>query len=286
MINQLLRLYGRWLPIALTSTCLAVVAATAQNTPPPAHAKKRSIETHIGYQNQQFKETQQSSIFRQANGISINVAYTTVNGERNQTIGLYYSQTKTDKNFASFANNKFGGIFYNHVRAIHKNIHVGGYADAGVFYTYRDASRITTLWGEPGTNFSYAAWSSVGLSASFNHDLKKNWSLSYSVRLPLLAYTIRPFYVENYPTAFLRDGRFSFNEEGIVKDFFKSGKVQSINNFMNVQASLEILKRFGTRQHQIGLQYQAGYLFFNGLKPLANLTNQILLTTKINISKP
>ncbi|MFN7705160.1 MAG: hypothetical protein ACOVOF_03995 [Chryseotalea sp.] len=134
MINQLLRLYGRWLPIALTSTCLAVVAATAQNTPPPAHAKKRSIETHIGYQNQQFKETQQSSIFRQANGISINVAYTTVNGERNQTIGLYYSQTKTDKNFASFANNKFGGIFYNHVRAIHKNIHVGGFMQMQAYF--------------------------------------------------------------------------------------------------------------------------------------------------------
>lgn len=251
-------------------------AQSADNAPKKGHY----IEFGIGYQFQRFKDVRHSSIYRNAGGMNLRLGYRAINEKRQHAVGINFSNTNSNQEFASFASNILGGLYYEHLRKINTSIWLGGYYDLGAFYGNRGGE-----WQEASGNFTWAAWSSLGLSASLRKNVGNGWSIDPSVRLPLLAYTVRPAYNFPYPETYLQDGRFSFIEEGMTKEAIKSGKFQTITNFMNLQLACGIHKSFSNRGHQIGIQYQTGYLFFNGEKPFADWQNQISIISKFNLSK-
>ncbi len=251
-------------------------AQSADNAPKKGHY----IEFGIGYQFQRFKDVRHSSIYRNAGGVSYRLAYRAMNEKRQHVIGINFASTNSNQEFASLISNILGGLYYEHLRKINNHIWLGGYYDLGAFYGNRGGE-----WANPEDNPTWGAWSSIGVSASLRKNFGNGWSIDPSIRLPLLAYTVRPAYGFPYPESFLQEGRFSFIEEGMTKEVIKSGKFQTLNNFMNLQLSCGLHKGFGNRRHQIGIQYQTGYLFFNGEKPFADWQNQISIISKFNLKK-
>jgi hypothetical protein len=279
MILYFLQIRIRLLQLTLWLSCSAPLIVSAQVTEVPLEGNY--LEVGIGYQLQRFKDTRYSSIYRNTEGLSFNLSYRAANENQQHVVGLYYSNPKSNQDFASFAKNILGGIYYEHLRSSSKNIWLGGYFDLGAFFGSRGGE-----WSDPDGNFTWGAWSSIGVSANMRQRLGNGWTITPSFRLPLLAYTVRPAYAFPYPESYLTEGRFSFIEEGMAKEVIKSGKFQTLNNFMNLQVSCGIHRSFGARQHQIGIQYQAGYLFFNGVRPMADWQNQFSIASKFNLQKP
>lgn len=271
----------RLLPLGLLLYVLTPLLVVAQAPEDLRSLKGRRLELGLGYQMQRFKDARHSSIYRNAGGLSFSLAYRTTNDKRQQAVGLYFSNPNTHQDFASFARNFLGGLYFEHLRPVNKKLWFGGYMDLGALLSFRKGE-----WSDPAASISYGAWSSVGLAANMQTNLGKAWSINPSVRLPLLAYTIRPFYGNPYPDSFLKEGRFSFNEAGMAKDVLKSGRLQTLNQFVNLQVVMDIRRSFGARNHQIGLQLQSGYLFFDGIKPLASWQNQIALSSQFKLNQP
>ena len=262
----------------LLLNCFSPFIVVAQTTGVPI--KGHYLEIGIGYQLQRFKDVRHSSIYRNAGGINYRLAYRAINEKRQHVLRVNFCNTETNQEFASFASNILGGLYYEHLRKAGNHIWLGGYYDLGAFYGNRGGE-----WLNPEDSPTWSVWSSLGLSASLRKSFGNGWSIDPSIHLPLLAYTVRPVYNFPYPETYLQDGRFSFIEEGMTKEIIKSGKFQIINNFMNLQFSCGIHKSFGNRNHQIGIQYQTGYLFFGGIKPYADWQNQISIISKFNFKK-
>lgn len=259
---------------------LATIEMSCQELKPSERQNKHSMKISLGFNGQRFRDINQSSIFRTAKGVSIGLLYSKLKEANESIIAINVNQARTHLNFASSAHIFSGNVIYENLFKLRKNVWIGPFIDAGSFITIRGG-----VWIDPGASITYGVWSSIGMSLKKAILLKNNWVFTCHLNVPLIAYTIRPVYGYPYPSEFLKEGVYGFDESGMGKIVLSSGKFQTINNFMNVQLRGNISKIIGKRNHQIGLEYHGGYLFFNGVNPMANWQNSIFLNVKLNFGK-
>lgn len=87
---------------------------------------------------------------------------------------------------------------------------------------------------------SYEAGSALNVGARISRSFTSRFSrlnASFQVLLPAVAYVIRPAYGVPYPEAFLQDGVFNHQDEGLIGPMLTSGKVENITTFFRMQTT-------------------------------------------------
>ncbi len=229
---------------------------------------------------QRFQDSRHSSIFRNATGV-VNGGLSYRYGKKHYNkIGLNFATGQTNQQFASSERNMYFNLCFEQLRQIKSQhqVQIGGFVDLGGILQFRSGN-----WFDAGTGMSYGFWSSFGLAARKSFQWGKNWQASIAARTPLLAYVVRPAYGFPYPPSFLKEGRFSFELDNVGTELLKSGEIQTIHQFANLQISPKISKNFGTKQHELGVGYQFNYLFFSGVKPMAGFQHQVSLQFNLKL---
>ena len=214
-------------------------------------------------------------------GFNFNLGYEFGKNNRLNTLELSFSKNVADfTKLVEFTNLK-PEFRYTHTRAIKgKAIHLGGFYDVGTFLIFPRNN-----W-DGNNEITYTIWSSLGIAAKWNKPItlkKKELMLRASGSLPILGYVIRPAYGLPYTENFLEDGTFDFKRTGLAKAILTSGKIRTLNRFMNYKADIGLALPFGKKAHQVGLTYAWELLWVGGQKSITFAQHQLTIGLKINL---
>lgn len=239
------------------------------------------LNASVGYTNHYFNDARHSSIFRNAGGVGSIVQYEAIRGLEIHRLQLQVALALTGQELTSVSTNTHGTLRYEYSRALAglQGVYVGGYVDISVLLLERSG-----LWTDPGAALSYVMSSSLGGLIRYSAPLGESWSVNTSAHLSLLNYVVRPAFGFPYPASFLRDGRFSFDLNGLAGDIVQSGVVQTLDKFVNTAFSAEITKDVGDSGHKLGLLYVGNYLFAGGTKPFFGVQNFAGVSFHYNLS--
>jgi hypothetical protein len=246
-----------------------------------AQTKGDYLNASVGYINHHFNDARHSSIFRNAGGVGGILQYEAVRDLEIHRLQLQVALATTHQEFASVSTNTHGTLRYEYCRALTglQGVYVGGYVDFSALLLERSG-----LWTDPGAALSYVLSSSLGGLIRYSAPLGESWSVNTAAYLSLLNYVVRPAFGFPYPASFLRDGRFSFNLNGLAGDIVQSGIVQTLDTFVNTTFSAEITRDVGDSGHKVGLLYVGNYLFAGGTKPFFGVQNFAGISFHYNLS--
>lgn len=127
---------------------------------------------------------------------------------------------------------------------------------------------------------SYDAGSAISLGTRASHSFSGRFSrlaASFHLLIPVVAYVIRPAYGVPYPEAFLKDGVFNHQDEGLVGPMLTSGKLKTIDGFFRTQTTTSLTYSFsGTKS--IRLSYSWEYYHIPSALPVRQ-GNQALIVS-------
>jgi len=245
--------------------------------------KKGKHYFHIDYglNHQSILEQRFSSLPLHFTGFNTRLAYSWENEKSLQSVTTDFSKTTTKGKVSLFFNVLNPELRYTNWRLRKdKNIHFGGYWDAGTVLQFPSGN-----WA--GDNeISYTIWSSLGLSALYRKEIQlfnRPFLIKGEASFPLFTYLIRPAYGFPYSENFLQDGIFDFKRTGLGGYIIKSGKLRTVNAFQNVKLNSSLALPLTAKQHQIGLHYQWSFLYAKGEKSISYAQHHLTLFLKIRL---
>lgn len=184
------------------------------------------------------------------------------------------------KNISSYINLN-SGIRYIHLSVTKKpSLLIGGYVDYGNLLIIPEGGAFEN------NPIAYSFWLSIGPALKWQRSIRikqKSIHLSVEGSFPLVGYVIRPAYAHPYPDNYLVDGRFDFDRKGMWGYLLKSGKIESLNQFINTKLKTTCSIPFGKKAHAIGLSYHWEFLWINRLQKLWHNQQQLSFFLKINL---
>lgn len=236
-----------------------------------------------GYSITHVKDTRHSSVFRTVKGWNFGLQYD-LQGERSaNTLGLKFLDTGGDwqMGFNTSVSVSEMRIFYEHSRTLkNKNWQLGAYLDHGAFSSDRHAG--TWPGFEDNSRFSYVIWSSLGLIGKYHKAWGKNWNVNITGALPLLAFVERPPYSFTFP-----EDHYDWRKDILLfqSAYFRNAQFQPLTQFINLQLQTRLQHRIGQRGNAIGINYQGGYLFAAGQKPLYRFNHHFNIAYQFSFKK-
>lgn len=212
-------------------------------------------------------------------GFNLAISHVFTKPKRFNKMEFRFSKNYTDKSGLAYLIHLKSDIRYTHLRSLKRQAQIGGYVNYGSTFSF-----VRGRWSD-NNGISYTLWLSTGIATRWNQKiLVKNQPLilSLSGAFPLLSYAVRPAHGHPYPEGFLKDGVFDFSREGMAKTFFTSGKIRSINSFLDIKTSIGVAIPFGEKAHQIGLNYNWEYLHIKDDRPVYNAQHLFSINYKIN----
>ncbi|MBC3787169.1 hypothetical protein [Spirosoma utsteinense] len=108
---------------------------------------------------------------------------------------------------------------------------------------------------------SYDAGTAISIGTQANHSFSGRFSrlaASFQLSVPVVAYVIRPAYGVPYPEAFLQDGVFNHQDQGLTGPLVSSGRVRSTGDFFRLQTTTSLTYSFSNTK-TIRLSYDWEY---------------------------
>ncbi|AKD53913.1 hypothetical protein [Spirosoma radiotolerans] len=127
---------------------------------------------------------------------------------------------------------------------------------------------------------SYDAGSAISIGTRANHSFSGRFSrlaASFQLSIPVVAYVIRPAYGVPYPEAFLKNGVFNHQDEGLVGPMLTSGKLKTIDGFFRTQTTTSLTYSFA-KAKSIRLSYNWEYYHIPSTLPVSQ-GNQSLIVS-------
>ena len=228
----------------------------------------------FGPNYQTVKESRFNSNFRSGLGISTDLYFGFSNDKAFKTLHASFIFTKVGKELLSPMIALNPELRFEYIpKKRFKAFHIGAYADVGSFLGFR-----TGPWPDEN-GISYAIWSSLGLVAHLNKELKNFGNTTYfrfSISNPIVSYLTRPASVRfPYPDDFLEQENFNFDLDGLGSSILTSGKLKTLDSFVNLKIQTGFEFRLKEGPWHFGIYYGLHYLYVREQLSLVQFNSQI-----------
>ena len=252
---------------------LSTILVAQENT------KKRFLSLESGFTTMSILENRFTTNTDKSIGF-----YATIKSEKHQKNRINSSEWFFSKNrlgtdeLTNFSHINWHYKYTHFRRLSNKEIVIGGYVDNGGLFSVAK--------GEWSSNnlVSYTFWFSSGIALRGKKEVEikgKKLFLNYESSLPLLGYVIRPAYAHPYFESYLKDGTFNFNQEGMWKAYFTSGKIRTVNSFINFKTKFGVAMPLGKETNTLGLQYAWEYFYVGNDRPIWQVQHRLAVVFKI-----